>query len=243
MHTQFSIGNFYGIDSLIELITFGVSLIIFYYSRRIYHIIKEENYKFLSFGFLSLAAAFFFKIISNLTVLYKIELTEINLVNFVVEKFEMMNTINFVSFTLYKIFYLAGFLLLFFMVADIKNKEKEILFFYLGFITILFSMYFNFIFHMTIVVILIFITIHFYENYKKVKTQNSYLVFLAFLIISFSHLFLIFLGVQPLFYLFGELLILAGFSFLLINQIKIKNEQKKNKAGSIAGHIRIIKKG
>jgi len=237
-----SIGQFYGIDSIIELITLGVALFIFYYTRKIFKITKEGEYRFLGLGFLAIALSFVFKIISNLTILYSIKLTQINFVAFITEQLENMSLVNFFSFTLYKLFYLAGFLLLFFMTTQVKNKEKAFLFLYLGIITILFSIYFNFVFHMTLILILLFLTFNFYQNYKNVKTKNSYLVFWAFLVILLSHIFLLFAETNYLFYLIGEIIMLMGFSFLLINQINIKNEQKKNKAGSIKGHLGSVKK-
>ena len=142
---------------------------------------------------------------------------------------------QFLSFILYKVFFILGFLILFFIVTKTEKKEKMFLFVYFGIITILFSIYFNFIFHLTLIFILTLLITHFYENYKKLKTKNSFFVFIAFLIILIGHILFMFVEIEPIFYLLGEIILLLAFITLLINQIQLKNKktnEKTNKARS-----------
>jgi len=252
MVLQFALGKFYGIDSFIELLIIIVSGIISYYSHRIYRLINEKNYKFFSLAFLAIAVAFFFKILSNLTILHRIKVRGINFVAIVLSQPEYSQILNFLSYILYKLFMVAGFLILFFIVTRTDKKREMALFLYMGFIAVLFSIYFNFVFHLTLVFILFSLTIHYYNNYLQGKSQNRLLVFIAFLIMLVSNLFFLFSDIHGLFYLAGEALLLIAFSSLLLNQIKIrnkksanlskKNEQKKNKARDYKRYSGSIKK-
>lgn len=248
MAFMLSLGDFYGFDSLIELLIVIVSFIISFYSHKVYKLIKEDNYRYFSLSFLFIGISFIFKILSDLTVLHKAVIQYYNFVFVVWKQLEFLQQINFFSFILYKIFNLIGFLILFLIVTKTNKKEKVFMFFYMSFITVLFSIYFNFIFNVTLVFILVFLTEHFYQNYRNIKSLNSKLVLIAFVIILISHLFFIFVGIHGFFYLFGEILILFGFLFLLFNHIilnrKVKNYNvsKKNKIGGNTRHFRRITK-
>jgi len=241
-----SFGRFYSIDSFVEFLIIIVSIIISYYSHRVYKLINDKNYQFFSFAFLSIAISFVFKILSNLTILNKITLENANFIFVIWHQLEYMQLINFWSFIFYKTFHLIGFLILFFIVTRTKNKEKIFLFIYFCIVAIFLSIYFNFIFHLTTVFILFSLTFHFYENHKKINSTNSLLVFIAFLIMLISHFFFVFSDMSPLFYLTGEILLLIGFLSLLVNQIKLKkenrrrniNHEKTNKIRSVKRSIR-----
>ena len=231
MQLTFSLGKFYGIDSLVEVLMIIVSFIISYYSNKVYRLVKDKNYRLFSFAFLAIAISFIFKILSNLTVLHKVNIQVANFVFAVLTEFESIEVVNFVSLILYKSFYLIGFLILFLIITKTSNREKIFLFFYLSLIAILFSIYFDFVFHLTIIFILISLTYNFLINYNKRKSINAFLVFFAFLLLSIDHLFFILESFDPILYIIGEILSLIGFLCLLLNQIKLKNE-KTNKVGS-----------
>lgn len=250
MFFSLSFGRFYGIDSLIELLIVIVSFVISYYSYHVYKLIKEKNYKFFSFAFFAIGFSFIFKIASNFTIMNRVIVERANFIFVIWSQLQYMQMINFLSFTFYKIFHVMGFLILFLIVTRTKKKGEIILFLYLSILAVLLSIYFNFIFHITLMFLLIFLTYHFYENYTRHKNQNTELVFIAFLIILVSHSFFVFSDMNSLFYLIGEGLLLIGFLSLLTNQIIIKRKNKnfknkeneKNKTRNSERHIRYIAK-
>ncbi len=229
MFFSLSFGRFYGIDSLIELLIILVASIISLYSYKIYKIVKEKNYRFFSWAFLAIAISFAFKILSNFTFFSRIRIERANFVYIILAQPRYAPIIDFFSFILYKSFYLIGFLILFLILTKTDKKDKVLLFIYLSIIAILFSVYFNFIFHMTLVIILLFLTIHFHSNYNSHGTINTLLVYLGFLIILISHFFFVFSDMNSLFYMIGEGFILLGFLCLLINQVRIKLYIKNTK--------------
>ncbi|VVB78617.1 Uncharacterised protein [uncultured archaeon] len=238
MSVALSLGNFYGIDSAVEFLIIIVSIIIAYYSNKVYNLIRYKQFRFFSFAFLSIAISFIFKILSNLTIVHKMTIQNADFIFVVWHQFEYMELLNFSSFILYKAFYLIGFLVLFFIITRTKDKEKIFLFSYFCIVAIILSIYFNFIFHITLVFILLFLANHFYENHEKIKSTNSLLVFVAFLIILVSHLFFVFSEMHSLFYLIGEILLLISFLCLLVNQIKLKRESKTKNIKSFQNETR-----
>ena len=72
MVLQVSLGNFYGIDSLVELGIIIVAIMISYQSRKIYKIVNEKRYNYFAWAFLFIAISFVFKIVSNLTIINKV---------------------------------------------------------------------------------------------------------------------------------------------------------------------------
>ena len=228
MVLNFSLGNMYGIDSFFELLIIIVSLIIAYSGYRIYKIIEDKKYKIFSLGFLALSISFIFKILSNLTIFYKVRINYVGLPFIGIMQWKYMELFNFASFIFYKVFHVIGFLILFFVITNTYKKDKILTMLYLGIIAVLFSIYFNFIFDLTIAILLLFLTMHFYQNYEKQKSKNAFLVFLAFLLMLVSHCFFMFSDMNLIFYLIGEILLMASFLNLLINQFRTERKMENN---------------
>jgi len=228
MFFSLTLGRFYGIDSIIELLIIIVAGIISLYSHKIYKILQDKNYRYFSWAFLFIAISFIFKIISNFTVLQRIRLQGVNFVATVLSQPSYMPIVDFLTYTIYKIFYLLGLLILFLIFTKTDKKDGIFLYLYLSIIAILFSIYFNFVFHITLVLILMFLTYYFYQNHRNHRTTNTLLVLIAFSIMLVSHLFMIFSDMDSLDYMIAEGLMLIGFLSLLINQVKMKKFSKKN---------------
>ena len=215
--------RFYGIDSVMDFLIFLVAILITYQSYNIYNLLKEKNYKFFSWAFLSISIAFLFKIIVNLTFFHQIEILQTYFINpALLERLGFLDLINFFSVIFYRIFLLTGFLILFLVFTKTEEKEKVILFIYLSIITVLFSIYFSFVFHLTLFLLILFLTIYFYRNYKRIRSRNSLIVFYSFLMILTANFIGFFSSLHPFFYLAYEIIIFIGFFVLLINHLHLK---------------------
>jgi hypothetical protein len=241
VETFFQLGRIYGIDSLIEFLSVIVAFIISYQSYRIYKLIKNKEFRSFSLAFALIAIAFIFKILSNFTIYHYVEISDYHTTLRIISQFKYIELINFLSVIFYRLFVLLGLLILFFITTKTIKASKIFLFIYLGLLVIALSIYFPFIFYLTLVFILIFLTTYFYKNYQETKSNNSLLVFIGFLFFSISKLILIFSS-NPILYLLGEIFLFLGFVSLLINQIKIKNEQKKKSLRSYKRYSRIASK-
>jgi hypothetical protein len=232
-----SLGRFYGIDSIIDILIICISLLIFTQSKRIYNLIKEKNFNYFSFAFLGIAIAYFFKVIINLTYVYYITLSDVHLrtcLNYIIEELEFMQLINLFSTLFFKVFLLGGFLILFLISIKNRNNNSNLLFMYFSIIIILMSLYFDFLFNLTIVFILISLVIYFYKNSKKVNSKQSKLIFISFLPILLSNLLGIFYNGGTTIYLIEEILLFIGFLILFLTHLKfrVKNEKKNKTRGN-----------
>lgn len=228
MPLQVSLGNFYGADSAIDFLIVLVSLLVSYQSYKVYKILKKRNYQLFSWSFLCISLAYFFKIISNLTIVYRVVISNQNFIRVILFELDKMKYINFVSFTFYKIFLLMGILILFLIMNKTYKRGEVIIFGYLSLTAILLTIYHDFIFHLTIVMLLISIVAYFHNNYKKNNSRQSLISYVAFVFILGGKFVDIFNGFHKFIYLLGEILIFIGFLTLLLNHIRTKNE-KKNK--------------
>jgi hypothetical protein len=170
-----------------------------------------------------------------------IKIQKMNIIYTLAYESKLMGAINFFSFVLYKAFFIFGFLIIFFILTKNEKRENRFLFTYFSILAIIFSIYFNFIFHLTLVIIIALLVQHFYENQKKVKTRNSILVFTAFSIILVSQIFFIFANINTIFYLLDEFILLVGFLILAVNHYLIKNE-KTYKVRSDKGYVGGLKR-
>lgn len=232
MHFQVSLGSFYGVDSIIDFLIVVTALLIGYQSHRIYTIIKEKNYQYFSWAFLYIGIAFIFKILSNITVIHKVILSNPDLLRELASHLKYMQIFYFTVFTLYKALLIIGFLVLFLIITKTSKKENVILFLYLSALSVLLSVYFNFVFHLTLVLIQVFLCLYFYDNYNNNKSQRSFMVFTAFVIILLSNFLGVIMDLDKTAYIVNEVLLLIGFAILLITHLRIKNDKEKNKARS-----------
>lgn len=218
--------RFYGIDSVMDFLIFLVAILITYQSHNIYNLLKEKNYKFFSWAFLFISFAFLFKIIINFTFFHQVAILQTYFINSaLLEHLESLDLVNFFSTIFYRIFLLTGFLILFLIFTKTKRKENIILFIYMSIIVVLFSVYFSFVFHLTLFLLILFLTVYFYRNHQRIKSKNSLIVFYSFFIILTAIFIGFFSTLHPLFYLTYEIILFAGFFVLLINHINLKDEK------------------
>lgn len=221
------LGDFYGADSFIDLLIVIVATLISYQSYKIFRLVKDRNYRFFSWAFLSIAIAFLFKIASNLTITYRSVIEHANVTVFVFRELENMALINFLGFMFYKAFLITGLLVLFLVKTKNRKLSNMVLFLYLGIVAIVFSVYFDEIFYLTETVILALLTMQFNEHYRETRAQSSLIVTVAFLMMLGGSLLGLVFSFHYLFYIISESFFLFGFLLLLFNHLHIKNEQKK----------------
>ena len=206
-----------------------VSALISYQSYRNYHFLKVKSFKYFSWAFLSITLGYLFKICSSFTIVHKVvlELSEFSVTFFT--NLDFFQDLHVLSLIFHKFFILLGFLILFLTLIKSNKKSEVFLTVYLTLMLLLLSIYIDFIFGLSLVVILTLLTTHFYKNQKRNESKSSKLVFAAFILITIGSI----IDVPYSFYhpehIVGELFILFGFLMLLINHLDIKNGKKTNK--------------
>jgi len=224
-----SLGNFYGIDSLIDLLIVIVSFLVFFQARKIYLISKKKSFNFFSVSFLMIGISFFFKTLANLTELYEVNFSHPNTLVSVFSSLGHIELIHFVSFLLFKFFLVCGFLSLLLIFSRSKSASETFIFFYLGLVSIIFSVFYNFIFHLTLILVVSAICLYFYKRYKENRSRLTFNLFVAFFFIFISNLISLFTHVDLIVYLISEIIMFFAFGIILYVHLRIKNGKEKIK--------------
>ncbi len=213
---------FYGIDSILEIVTVLVGLLVFFAIYKLYKYSGEKKSLYFALSFLLISVAYFFKIISNLVVYQEVVSKASALQAYSV--LAHLTGLHAPLFILYRFCLLLAFVIMFLCVRDFA--DKRIASFLVIFVLLFsyFSVKSNFFYHMTLALLVFYITMSFYDNYKLKKKKNAQVVTFAFLFILFSQLIfasLLFFIHQPKLYAIGEVIQLVGYFLLLINYFTV----------------------
>ncbi len=209
---------FFGKDSIIDFLCVFVLLLIGYFSLRVYNIKKAKSYLNLAIALGLLALSFLVKI-------------GISLGGY----FSVLNGSGknavFVFQFIYQLLTLGGF----YMLYSTYQKQSGSSMFLFGYLTILITLLSRLLeslFHFTSFVLMLVITMLSVQKYIKAQYPTSKLLSISFGIITFSHLLFVFDYVNPVYYVGGEIVQLAGYLTLLVTFIVVllygrkKNENR-----------------
>src|SRR3989344_6721766 len=224
---------FNGIDSIFEGISVIVCILIASYSLKLYKFNKNKNFKDFSIAFFILAAAFIFKILTNITVYYNVLNTyNIGLLSFTISSIKSSAIFYNSGYLLYRWLTLLG-LYIFITIKDQKGTNSLFIIYLITIVSI-FSTWSYYLFHITTLLFSGYITWLYFKDYRKncelcdKKTNIKYPLF-AFLIITLSNILFIFINLNGYIYVIAEYAQLIGFIILLYAFIRVIKYGKKKK--------------
>jgi len=216
---------FVGAESVFETISLIITLVISIYAYRAYKLSSNRRYRYLAVAFLSMSAGFFFKLVSNAVVGFLVMFTEI------AKSIPILKASHIYtgSLILFVFFILGGYVVLSSLASDVKNKRIIILFLLIAMLCAVLvreARSFTFFYFFSFVMLAVYIVPYMYDNYKKQKSANSYLVFLSFILLAVSNLTFIFINTTLSstglnLYAVGNSVSLAGYVLLLINMVLV----------------------
>lgn len=223
----FSPAWFYGIDIIFEILGVIVTMLIAFYSIKLYRFSGRENRSYLHLGlaFLAFAGSFLAKIATNFVLYY--QRTVKSAMGDVIVKYNLLEKSNLffqAGYDVHRFLMLLGLLGVYWLISKSQEREHLPLFSYLIFIVALFSFQTYLVFHLTAVVLLVYITKHYYnlcfcpQNRQK-HMLHANLNFIAFFLILLSQISFMFVFANTAIYVVAESLQLAGFIIFLINLI------------------------
>lgn len=219
---------FYGKDIIIDIVSIFVLFLIGFFAIKCYRMNKKnKNYLLLAISFFTLAASFIFKILTNFTIYYKIiEIKNIGVVTLTYQTIKSTNTLFFIGFMLYRILTLIGLYILYSIYTK-QTKSNMFLIIFLIIISTYFSQSAYYIFHLTSLILLILITMQYWDIYKKNKLIPSKMLVFSFAIIAISQIIFMFVHLNQLLYVISEIVQLIGYISLLIAFILVLKHGKK----------------
>jgi|SRR3989344_2389357 len=198
--------SFWITDAVFEFLANISALLLTYLSFKAYKFTSEKKYGFFGIAFGLISISFIARSIIHLLLYLEMK------------KLPIFNIVSFYGITIYIILLLTAYLLLLILSLEFSNRKIMLLLYLLSFFTVFTSVKPINTFNIVAVIILGFITLNFYEIYLIKKKKSSLVVFIAFLLITLSHLSFI-VSNDLLFFLISHLLQTIAFIVLLFNNL------------------------
>ncbi len=198
--------SFWITDAFLEFFANISALLLTFISFKAYKFTSERKYGFFSLAFGLISISFIARSLIHLLIYLDLKNKTI------------FSLVSFYGINTYIILLLTAYLLLLILSLDFKNKKIILLIYLLSFFTVFTSTRPINTFNIVAVIILGFITLHFYEIYLIKSRKSSLVVFCAFFLITISHLSFV-LSDSLLFFLVSHLLQTIAFIVLFFNNL------------------------
>jgi hypothetical protein len=211
---------FYGLDSSFEFVAMFITLFIAIYTFRIYLLMRQRKYAYFTLAFVMISMSYFIRGATD-WLAYTHFLGKIPNVTAAVSKVAAISSLHSLGFLVHIFLMLAGFMILVAVFMGITDFPTVTLLFTFSIIlTALAQSKFN-AFHLTLIVMLLFIVLHLVRNYRRTKTLNAFLVLYAMAALLASQVFFLLIAVGPFYYVVGHALQLVGFLLLLTAMVLV----------------------
>ncbi len=227
LNVDFTPGWFSGADIIIDIVSVVVltllAIIAFQYYRCSN---KKVEYLWFSVATAFLSVGFLAKIFTNFTLYQHVWATkQVGIHVFLYHGVRASESFIFATNLIYHILTLLGLYTLFSLYYKKQHLASVILTVFLLFVTVYFTHSAYYVFHLTSLLILLFILIHYYQTAQK--DQLGKMIFRSFCIIALSQLLFIFLSFNNLLYPIAEVVQLIGYLLLLISIIMVRSYGRK----------------
>ena len=216
-------------DVLIEVFSFIILALFFYFCIKSYKLGKKKSFLYLGLGFLLIAVAELSTILTKIILYYDTAFT------YSIGKMIVTHTVTksvdifyYVGFFVHKFLTLLGLYIIYKIPLKKGLRSDFFLGFYFLIIAALFSQGIYYIFHLTALGLLILIIDNYCRVYKKNKMQNTLILISAFAGLALSQVIALFskLGVW---YVIAQIMQLVSYLILLILIIRILKYGKRKK--------------
>jgi len=206
---------FYGLDTIFEIVSGLVTVLASMLSYRVYRFTRQKKYYYLFASFMLVSLAFVLRAMGAF-------LMHLGFYERIVSILDMFDIIFLGQMTLMLLAYTI------LLLASLSVKSRRLIAFIMGLMTmfIVFSYQYYLKFHVMLFMLLFFLTVNFYLNYRKRKSLNSALVFSGFYLLMMAQPFFLFtVHLNQKFYIVGQALQVMGFMalfFMLIRVVRSK---------------------
>lgn len=220
---------FTGSDILIEFFSFLVLAAFFILSYRSYKASKNKNSLYLGWGFLLIAVAELATIFTKAVLFYDTSFTQT--IGQMVVTYSVVHSVDilyYAGFFFHRLFTLLGMYMIYRIPLEKNNASDAILAVFFIIIASLFSSAFYYIFHLTALILILFIIRNYCKIYKKNKSQNTKLLIVAFSMLAASQMIFV-LSTLKVCYVFAQIVQLVSYIILLFLIILILRASSKKK--------------
>jgi len=223
-------------DVLIEFFSFAILALFFIFAYKNYKLSRNKNFLYLGSGFLLVALAEVATVFTKLLLYYDFYAADFtqNVGKMIVSS-NVLSSVDFIyyaGFFFNKLLTLAGFYIIYRINMEKQAKKDIILAAYFLIIIALFGCIFHYyLFHLTLLLLLIFIMQNYTAIYEKNKSKNTIVLIALFGMLALSQIIFLFSKIE--FYaVIAQVIQLVSYLILLFLMIRIigaKNDKQKKK--------------
>ncbi len=193
--------SFAGFNVILEILFSIVTFLLFYHSIKIFRIVQQERILIYGAAFFAISVSYVAKSFINLNIPY----------SYLIEIGMWINII----------FYTLGVVMLAFVCLRSKDIKTFSLLLILSFLSIFSSTNMIFSFYLVNSILLIYVSLHYFSNYRSSRKQTSLMIFIAFLLLLFGKIHFIFSVNHSAFNVIGHMFELMGYVLMLFGLLRI----------------------
>jgi len=201
---------FFGIDASLEAFASLISFFVTFASFRIWKMTKERKYFYFTLSFFLLTLSFLSRAVTDIiieNVFFKCSDSYVGL-------------IFFIGYVLHIVLAVVAYTILLIVTHKLADKRIIALLFMILIPSLLLSGSYYLSFYGLSFILLLFITLAYYSNCRKVCKKTAYFVFVAFACIALSQLFFLFEFLNIVLYAVAHVVQAIGYLILLLALIK-----------------------
>lgn len=213
---------FFGIDSILEIVSTIIALMIFGFSFKMYRFNKDERFRAFSFAFGFLTLAFLARALTNLVLHSHFLQTKWQIVrpDFDPGRIITAQRVFVLGYLAHIFLTLFAYIILLALQFEKEHKKIALVLGSMSLVILISSSYFTSFYFLSLV-LLGFITYNFYMNFRKTKNANAKLVVISFIMIFFANLQFLLQLWNPAFYVTSYLTLFVGFITLGLTLYKV----------------------
>ncbi len=220
--STFSPEWFFGYDVALEFLFAVILLAVALFAFRAYRLTEQRQLAYFGLSFLFIGISYIIESIFNYMTISRLNATICHVI-----KIKSVALFDLMGIYTHMFFMTIGLVLLVYMTFKVEEKRPLWLLLIISLIAIFFSWNKLLIFFLLSSTYLLFLVAHFFNNYLRHKTWNTFMIAAAFFVLFISNLHFIFALNAPLFYFAGHILELFAYLLILFNLVMLKNEKKK----------------
>ena len=209
---------FYDIDNILDTVSVLILLLVAFFGASYYRLSKRKSYLLLTASFSILALSFIIKVAYNF-IIYHHLLAPTSLVE-AQELLQSLPTIIVFAVFFHRFFQLLGLFLLYLLHQKLPKSSIFLFLYFIGILTY-FSRSAYYLFHITTLFFLFFITLVYFTQWKLNKRSTTKLLTMGFATMGFAHVLFMFHQVTNIFYVAAEIVQVVGYLILLITFIMV----------------------
>ncbi|MGV8150198.1 MAG: hypothetical protein ACP5NV_00545 [Candidatus Woesearchaeota archaeon] len=215
---------FFVYSIILEIIFAIITLIVSFYAFKVYKLTDQRPAKLFSTAFVFIALSYTIQAMLNAIIWWKFDSQVVHMINL-----RDAALLNLFGLYAHALFFIIGLLILCYVTLKADSIKTLLLMVALVVGSIFFSTNKLFLFYVLSSIVLVFIILHYFVNYAKNRTPNTFLVLVAMIFLLFGTFHYLFAVEHEIYYVIGHVLEFIAYLLILTNLLVILKHGKKKR--------------